>query len=69
MTAWLTNARTVDGRNVSVEVADGRLTEIAVGEPSGWTKPAEIIDLSGYLLLPSFVEPHAHLDKALTISR
>ncbi|MCI0636192.1 MAG: amidohydrolase family protein, partial [Actinobacteria bacterium] len=29
----------------------------------------EELDLSGYLLLPALVEPHAHLDKALTADR
>jgi cytosine deaminase len=30
-------------------------------------RPAgEVVDLRGYLLLPSLVEPHAHLDKAFT---
>jgi cytosine deaminase len=30
------------------------------------TALGQVVDLSGYLLVPSFVEPHAHLDKALT---
>ena len=35
---------------------------ISVGSrPGGDPSPAEVVDLRGYLLLPSLVEPHAHL--------
>ena len=37
--------------------------------PASGTLAAGDVDLSGQVLLPSFVEPHAHLDKALTASR
>lgn len=36
----------------------------ASGGPSGAT--VEIVDISGFLLLPAPADPHAHLDKALT---
>jgi cytosine deaminase len=42
----------------------------AVDAPgSGPPGPARRLDLDGYLLLPAPVEPHAHLDKALTAGR
>ena len=41
-------------------VAGGMI--ISVGShPGGDPSPAEVVDLRGYLLLPSLVEPHAHL--------
>nr|MDT0666082.1 hypothetical protein [Micromonospora sp. DSM 115978] len=44
-------------------------TVTAVGPP-GTIPPADgeqVVDLAGYVLLPAPAEPHAHLDKALTI--
>ncbi len=61
------------------QLADGRLVDVAIDTPSGKitaVHPATAgsllalgpndLDLRGHLLLPSFVEPHAHLDKACT---
>jgi cytosine/creatinine deaminase len=69
--SWLRSARTGDGKLVDVELAGGLIVQVipasdARGEED--TDPADT-DLNGQLLLPSFVEPHAHLDKALTASR
>ncbi len=62
---WLRRARLADGRTVDVRLEAGRIAEVrAAGAPG-----AGGYDLAGYVLLPSFVEPHAHLDKALTSSR
>jgi imidazolonepropionase-like amidohydrolase len=36
------------------------------GDPAGYPAAAEVLDLRGYLLLPSLTEPHAHLGKAFT---
>ena len=64
----LHNATLADGQMVDVRIADGRIIDVSpVGrhEPQpGALDAAESVDLTGYLLLPSFVEPHAHLDKA-----
>jgi cytosine deaminase len=64
--SWLRSARTADGELVDVEVAGGLITGVtaAIGECG-----AGDTDLAGQVLMPSFVEPHAHLDKALTASR
>ncbi|WP_432827636.1 amidohydrolase family protein [Dactylosporangium sp. CA-092794] len=58
----LRNATLADGRIADVSIAGGRIG--AVTDPA----PGPGTDLTGYVLLPSFVEPHAHLDKALTAS-
>lgn len=40
----------------------------AVIDPNGGASVTTDIDLEGWLLLPAPAEPHAHLDKALTVS-
>jgi cytosine deaminase len=77
--SWLRSARTADGALVDVEIADGRIARVVPASgtagratpETAWPEPAGAGDtnLSGYVLLPSFAEPHAHLDKALTASR
>ena len=65
MTEILSNARLADGRTVDVHIKDGHIAKVenaAVNHPEA----AEVEDLGGWLLLPAMVEPHAHLDKALT---
>jgi cytosine deaminase len=64
----LRNARLADGRHVDIDVVGG---VIAAVRPSAAGDAAPAIgsdshDLAGALLLPAMVEPHAHLDKALT---
>jgi cytosine deaminase len=41
----------------------------AVGPGTGANPGDEVVDLTGYLLLPGLAEPHVHLDKAFTASR
>jgi cytosine deaminase len=71
----LINARRVDGTVVDVEIVGDEIRAV-IGPTAMQTSGAslhdqslEVVDLSGYLLVPSFVEPHAHLDKALTVTR
>jgi cytosine deaminase len=66
--SWLRSATTATGETVDVEVVDGVIGRVvpAVGTAGG-LGPGDV-DLSGHVLLSSFVEPHAHLDKALTAS-
>lgn len=54
-----------DGRRVDVVVEAGRIVAV---EPAGSATGADRTDLDGRLLLPSFVEPHAHLDKTRTVA-
>ena len=63
---WLRSARTIAGEPVDVELADGMITRVVPA--TGTLLPGDE-DLSGQVLMPSFAEPHAHLDKALTASR
>lgn len=62
----LRRARRADGSTTDVRVTDGLVA--AVGSLTA-ADGEEVHDLDGALLLPSTVEPHAHLDKALTADR
>jgi cytosine/creatinine deaminase len=82
--SWLRNAGLADGRVVDVAIDATTGTIVAVDEPRrAWPRGSEIggvidpnggagvttdIDLEGWMLLPAPAEPHAHLDKALTVS-
>jgi cytosine/creatinine deaminase len=59
----LAGARLADGRTVDVSVSGGRIQEVAA---AGLLGAADRLDLTGYLLLPAPVEPHAHLDEAFS---
>ena len=65
-TLLLHGGRLPDGRAVDVRIGAGRIEEI---EPAGRLSAPERLDLSGYLLLPAPVEPHAHLDEAFAATR
>ena len=56
----------VSGTPTDVLVEDGIIT--ALGDLHS-TVDADIHDLDGHVLLPGFVEPHAHLDKAFLADR
>ncbi len=62
----LGGATLADGRVVDVVLRDGLVSSVtpagAIAVPIG----AEVLDLSGYLLMTAPAEPHAHLDKALS---
>ncbi|GAA5159333.1 amidohydrolase family protein [Pseudonocardia eucalypti] len=63
----LRGVRTVDGASVDVSIGpDGRVGSVvpATGDPAGKGE----LELPGWVVLPSAVEPHAHLEKALTWS-
>ena len=60
--AVLTGARTIDGSETNVLIVDETIA--AVGDAFDAPADAERVDLTGYVLLPAAVEPHAHLDKA-----
>jgi cytosine deaminase len=64
--SWLRSARAADGSLVDIEITDGRISQVIPASGSAGTGDD---DLTGYVLLPSFAEPHAHLDKALLASR
>lgn len=56
-------ARLRDGRLVDIGVAEGRIVAIEAELPGEAT---ETIDAAGRLLSPPLIEPHCHLDAALT---
>jgi cytosine/creatinine deaminase len=44
--------------------------QVAAAGPAARAEPGdEVVDLTGYILLPGLAEPHAHLDKAFTAGR
>jgi cytosine/creatinine deaminase len=67
----LAGARLADGRTADVVVRDGVVAGVdspaaGVDATGAVHAAANVLDLSGYLLLPAPAEPHAHLDKAYT---
>jgi cytosine deaminase len=60
----LSNARLADGRMRDVILEDGRIAVVA--PPGEVPMAARTINLEGYMLLPSLVEPHCHFDKIFT---
>jgi cytosine deaminase len=63
MTLLIRNARTLAGdKLVSILIEGERISEIAAVPVAGAERE---IDARGALVLPTFVEPHIHLDKAL----
>ena len=67
---WIKNARLVgkEQQQVDIGVADGRIAAVGRGLAAA-ESGARIIDAAGRLAAPTFVEPHTHIDKALTIDR
>jgi imidazolonepropionase-like amidohydrolase len=61
----LRRACLADGQVADILVEDGAIVSVG-GDPADHPASAEVLDLRGYLLLPSLVEPHAHLGKAFT---
>ena len=63
----LRSATLADGRIVDIRICLDTIDEVAA---SLTAQPDEhVLDLAGHLLLPAFVEPHAHLDKAFLSER
>jgi cytosine/creatinine deaminase len=61
----LRNARLAGAQTLTdLGVQDGRITPVGPGDSA-----AEIIDLGGRLVTPPLVEPHIHLDAALTVGQ
>jgi cytosine/creatinine deaminase len=61
----LRGASLADGRVADVTTAGGVIVSVTE-ERAGHPASAEVLNLQGYLLLPSFAEPHAYLGRALT---
>jgi cytosine/adenosine deaminase-related metal-dependent hydrolase len=63
MTTVIQGARLDSGRLADLSIEDGRIAAIApnLAAPPG----AEILDATGCLILPGYVDAHAHVDKTL----
>lgn len=64
----LANATLADGRRADVDIDGARIAAVRMSDVHPNFSPADTertIDLSGYVLLPAFVNGHAHLDKTL----
>jgi len=64
---WLTGGVLADGSGVDLEIVDGVITQLA--PPGSASAEGARYELDGRLVIESFAEPHAHLDKALTADR
>ncbi|GGQ82215.1 amidohydrolase family protein [Streptomyces pilosus] len=65
----LCGARLTDGRTVDVRLGGGRIEAVGTAgslTADGTRACGTRVDLTGYLLLPAPVEPHAHADTALS---
>ncbi len=65
MDVLVRNARLLDGRVVSLGIADGFYVEVTEGDVE--VEPELAIDAEGRLVTPSFVNAHMHLDKVYTL--
>ncbi len=63
----LTNASLPDGRrDVCVAVRDGLIHEVSTDPALRQAASQQIVDASGQLLTPPFVDPHFHMDSTLS---
>lgn len=62
----LAGATESDGSTIDILIDGGRIVDIG---PSSTHVGEDVVDLRGYLILPAFAEPHAHLDKAFLAER
>lgn len=60
------SAQLSDASIVDIGIKDGRIVEVS---PSSAHTYVEELDARGFCVMPSFVEPHAHLDKAFLADR
>jgi cytosine deaminase len=67
MTIRLASVNLPDAGLSDIDIADERI--IAITSAGSTPIGTEVVDLKGHVIVPSFVEPHAHLDKAFLADR
>ena len=67
MTFRLASVSLLDQGSVDIDIDNQRIT--AISPAASTSTNAEVFNLTGHVLVPSFVEPHAHLDKAFLADR
>ncbi|MBV8954355.1 MAG: hypothetical protein JO179_09465 [Solirubrobacterales bacterium] len=65
----LKHAQLSGGPASDVRIQGGHIATVASAGELAPAAGEQVLDLSGYLLLPAPAEPHAHLDKAFTAER
>ncbi len=65
----LQHAHLSGGATSDVRIRGGHIEAVAPAGELRRSAEEQVLDLSGYLLLPAPAEPHAHLDKAFTAER
>lgn len=55
--------------DVWIDTSSGRITRLAASQAHLSAPASHSVDLSGHILSPGFIEPHAHLDKAFLADR
>ncbi|MDR3259208.1 MAG: amidohydrolase family protein [Fusobacteriaceae bacterium] len=60
----LQNITTAKGTNINIHIRNGKIASISENLIE-FPPKEEILDASGYLLLPAFFDTHAHLDKTV----
>lgn len=65
----LQHAGLAGGQTSDVRLRGGQIETLAAAGELAPQAAEQVLDLSGYLLLPAPAEPHAHLDKAFTAER
>jgi cytosine deaminase len=63
-TVLLKGCSLADGTIVDVHIVDDVITAVGADLAPPTSEAVDVVDLRGWLLMPAFVEPHAHLDKA-----
>ncbi|RZS60728.1 amidohydrolase family protein [Xylanimonas ulmi] len=69
MTTVLRHIHLADGSEHDLTLADGLVARLDRAGSANAPVGADVRRLDGWLVVPSLVEPHAHLDKALTATR
>ncbi len=65
----LRNARLLDERVLDIVIDAGRVVAMGRESQAPQADPVDVVDVEGRLVTPPLVEPHIHLDAALTVGQ